>query len=63
MTPSEKAQETRARHKEAQKIKEAERRTERDRIKAGLLSVLDSEDATPAEKLEARKMLKRDFYI
>lgn len=58
MTASEKARETRARHKEAQKRKETEKREAIAKIKAGLLSVLDSEDATPAEKLEASKLLR-----
>lgn len=62
-TPAEKARETRARHKEVQKARDREREKEKAIIKAGLLSILDSEDATPAEKLEARQMLKRDFYI
>ena len=54
---------TASERREQRKLKEAERQRERERIKAGLLSVLDSEEATPAEKLEARQMLKRDFYI
>ena len=58
MTASDKAKETRARHKEAQKRKEAEKREAIAKIKAGLLSVLDSEEATPAEKLEASKLLR-----
>ncbi len=58
MTASDKARETRARHKEAQKRKEAEKREAIAKIKAGLLSVLDSEEATPAEKLEASKLLR-----
>lgn len=58
MTASDKARETRAKHKEAQKRKEAEKRDAIAKIKAGLLSVLDSEEATPAEKLEASKLLR-----
>ena len=58
MTASDKARETRARHREAQKRKEAEKREAIAKIKAGLLSVLDSEEATPAEKLEASKLLR-----
>ena len=58
MTASEKARETRAKHKETQKRKETEKREAIAKIKAGLLSVLDSEDATPAEKLEASKLLR-----
>ncbi len=58
MTASDKARETRAKHKEAQKRKEAEKREAIAKIKAGLLSVLDSEEATPAEKLEASKLLR-----
>ena len=58
MTASEKARATRARHKEAHKLREAERRETIARIKAGLLSVLDNEKATPAEKLEASRLLR-----
>ena len=57
-TASDKARETRAKHKEFQKKKEEEKRENIARIKRGLIFVLDSEDATPAEKLEASKLLR-----
>lgn len=58
MTASDKARETRAKHREAQKRKEADRKEALEKMKRGLLSVVDSEEATPAEKLEASKLLR-----
>ena len=57
MTPSQKAQETRKRHREAQRAKEAESRELKAKIKSGLLSVVESKEAKPEEKLEASKLL------
>jgi hypothetical protein len=58
MTPAEKAKETRAKHKEAQKRKEQDRKETIEKMKRGLVEVLDSTEATPTEKLEASKLLK-----
>ena len=57
MTPSEKAQETREKNREARRQKEAESRELKAKIKDSLLSVVESEEAKPAEKLEASKLL------
>lgn len=57
MTPSEKARETRQRHKEARERKEAENKEIKLKLKNSLLSIVDSEEAKPAEKLEASKLL------
>lgn len=57
MTPQEKSAETRQKHKEAQKKKEAERAAERELIRSNLKAVLESEEATPAERLESSKLL------
>ena len=58
MTASDKARETRAKHREAQKRKEADRKEALEKMKRGLVEVLDSTEATPTEKLEASKLLK-----
>lgn len=57
MTPTEKQVETRRKNREAQKQKEAERRAERELIRRNLKAVLESEEATPAERLESSKLL------
>lgn len=57
MTPSQKAQETRQKNIEAKRAKEAEKQAFKSKIKEGLLSVVDNREATPAEKLEASKLL------
>lgn len=57
-TASDKAKETRAKHKEAIEKKVEEKRAIKAKIKENLLLVLDSKEATPAERLEASKMLQ-----
>ena len=57
MTPSQKAQITRKKHREAQRAREAESREVKAKLKASLLTVVDNEEASPAEKLEASKLL------
>lgn len=57
-TPTEKAKETRQKHREIQKRKEQEHKEAIEAMKRGLLEVLDSPEATPTEKLEASKLLK-----
>lgn len=57
MNRTERQNETRQRNAEARKRKEAERREERELIRKNLLQVLQSEDATPAERLESSKLL------
>lgn len=56
-TPSQKAAETRQKHRESQKRKEAEKRELTAKLKAGLLSVVEDDTAKPAEKLEASRLL------
>ena len=57
MNRTERQNETRKRNAEARKRKEAERREERELIRKNLLQILQSEDATPAERLESSKLL------
>lgn len=57
MTPSQKAQITRKKHREAQRAREAESRELKAKLKESLLTVVDNKEATPAEKLEASKLL------
>ena len=57
MKPVDKARETRKRNTEARKRKEAEQRELRAKVKGSLLTILDSEGASPEEKLEASKLL------
>lgn len=59
MTPAEKARETRKKHQEAQKAKEAENRELKAKLKECLISVVESKEAKPAEKLEASKLLMK----
>ena len=47
-------------HREAQRAKEAESREVKAKLKASLLTVVDNEEATPAEKLEASKLLQEE---
>lgn len=57
MTPQEKANATRKQHKEARQTKRADREADRELIRKNLRLVLESEDATPAERLESSKLL------
>jgi len=55
--PADKARETRKRNTEARQRKEAEKRELRAKVKGSLLTILDNEQASPEEKLEASKLL------
>lgn len=57
MTPSEKAQETRKLHREAQRAKERERKETREKMKKGCLMILDDPDISSGERLEALRLL------
>lgn len=57
MTPQEKQRETRRKNREAQEKKRADQRAEQELIRSNLKAILESEDATPAEKLESSKLL------
>lgn len=57
MTATEKREATRQKNAESRKRKEAEARAERELIRKNLLQVLESEEATPAERLESSKLL------
>lgn len=57
LKPADKARETRKRNTEARKRKEAEQRELRAKVKGSLLTILDNEEASPEEKLEASKLL------
>ena len=57
MTSREKGAETLKRHKEAQRQRDAQERNERELIRKSLTEVLESSDATPAQKLESSKLL------
>ncbi len=57
MKPADKARETRKRNTEARQRKEAEKRELRAKVKGSLLTILDNEEASPEEKLEASKLL------
>ena len=57
MTPQEKQRETRRKHREAQKQKQAEKAEERKLIRQSLKAVLESKEATAAERLECSKLL------
>lgn len=59
MTTTEKRETTRQRNAENRKRKEAETKAERELIRKNLLQVLESEDATPAERLESSKLLMK----
>ena len=58
MTPSEKRSQTARKNHKLRKQKEVQRRFERETIKRGLLSVLDSDTATTADKLRAAELLR-----
>ena len=57
MTTTEKREATRQKNREARKLKETDARADRQLIRANLLKVLESEEATPAERLESSKLL------
>ena len=57
MTPTEKAVETRRKNKEARDQKYREERELRESMKKALREVLDSDQATVDQKLEASKIL------
>lgn len=57
MTPTEKAVETRRKHREARERKEKQAREEKLIIRKGLLSVLEDDTATTEQKLESAKLL------
>ena len=57
MTPSEKAVETRRKHKEARDQKYREERQLKELMKKSLQEVLESDQATVDQKLEASKIL------
>lgn len=57
MTPSEKAVETRRKHKEARDQKDREKRQIKESMKKALQEVLESDQATVDQKLEASKIL------
>lgn len=57
MTPQEKARETRQRHQEAQRQLWEEQRQSIETVRKALLRVMDNADATPAEILEAARLL------
>ena len=57
MTPSEKAVETRRKHKEARDQRYREERQLKESMKKGLQEVLDSDQTTVDQKLEATKIL------
>lgn len=57
MKPADKARETRKRNTEARQRREAEKRELRAKVKGSLLNILDNEEASPEEKLEASKLL------
>ena len=57
ITPSQEAQETRQKNIEAKRAKEVEKHAFKSKIKEDLLSVVDNKEATPAQKLEAPKLL------
>lgn len=69
MTIAEKAVETRRRNKRLQEEKYSRACREREAIRKGCLEVLESEDMSPDQKLEASKVLLKiasstpyDFY-
>ena len=57
MTPSQKAEETRRKHRENQDRKYKEGLALKAKLRETWLSIIDSEEATTAEKLEASKLL------
>ena len=57
MTPAEKAKQTRQRHKEARDQKDREKRQLKELMKKSLQEVLESDQATVDQRLEALKLL------
>lgn len=57
MTPAEKAKETRRKHEEARAQKAQNEKRIREAIIKGCLSVLDDENSSVDQKLEASKIL------
>lgn len=51
------ASETRKLHREAQRAKEQERKRQVEAIKRGCVEVLEADSTTPAQKLEASRLL------
>ena len=57
MTPAEKAKETRKKHKEIQDRKRAEELRAKEAIRKSCVEILESDEMTPGQKLEATKIL------
>lgn len=57
MTPQEKQKATRQRHKELQQTRQAAAKAEQELIRQNLHTILESADATPAEKLKTIQLL------
>lgn len=57
MKPSEKARITRVNNKTARQAKDAEKKAIKDVVRNSLLAVAGNKEATPAERLEASKLL------
>lgn len=57
MTSGEKARETRARHREAQKEKDLERQEAREKMKRACIKVLDDPEASSADQMKATEIL------
>lgn len=57
MTPAEKAKETRQKHKVFQEQKRREEQRTKEAIRKGCVEVLEAEEVTPEQKLEALKIL------
>jgi len=60
MTPTEKAHETRKKHKLAQLAKHREEIRIRETLKKSCLTILDDPGTTPEQRLEVTKML---YYL
>ena len=58
MTPAEKARETRQKHAEAQRARYEAQRKAIETARMALLRVMEREDTTPEQILEAAKLLK-----
>lgn len=56
-TPAQKAVETRQAHRESQNRKKAELTELREKTEKALLSILEDDRATPAEKLRASELI------
>ena len=57
MTPAEKAKETRKRNEEARNQKRSEELRTKEAIRKGCVEVLEADDTTPDQKLEACRIL------